>query len=243
MKEFFSYDSKELFIPFGTEHLTTFAIIVLLWVGILLILNYPKAKFHRPFRISLAVILVTMELSNTLWRAATGHFSVADSLPLHMCGISSFVSAIMLLTRSYYLFEFIYFMGIGGALQALLTPDNIHLFPHFDFFQHFITHGAIILAALYMVFVEKYYPKWTSIVRVVIVTNMYMVVIYIFNTYTGGNYVYLNHPPSDPSIIDLFIEIFGPHPWYIIGMELTGVASFVILILPFVVRRISDRRI
>jgi len=241
VKEFFSFDSKELFIPFGTEHFVTFAVIVFLWIGILLILKNPEAKQHKTFRITLAVILVAVELANTIWRAATGHFAIGDSLPLHMCGISSFVGTVMLLNRNFYLFEFVYFMGIGGALQAILTPDQIHTFPHFDFFQHFITHGSIILAGLYMVFVEKFKPKWISIVRVLIVTNIYMIAIYIFNSWTGGNYVFVNRPPSDPSIIDLFVEIFGPHPWYIIGMEVTGVATFVLMMIPFAVKSVTKR--
>jgi hypothetical integral membrane protein (TIGR02206 family) len=241
MKEFFSFDSKELFIPFGAEHLITLAVIVLFWIGILLMLKFSKGNNHKAFRISLALILVSLELSNTLWRIVTGHFHVGDSLPLQLCGISSFIAAGMLCSRNVYLFEFIYFAGMGGALQAILTPDDIHSFPHFDFFQHFITHSGLILSALYMVFIEKYYPKWISIVRVLVVLNVYLIMMYVFNYYTGGNYLFINYPPPNPSIIDLFVKIFGPHPWYIIGLELTAVVTFILFKIPFAMHRTAGK--
>jgi uncharacterized membrane protein YwaF len=40
--------------------------------------------------------------------------------------------AYMLVTRSYVVYEFAYFMGIASAIQALLTPDlGLYGFPTF----------------------------------------------------------------------------------------------------------------
>jgi uncharacterized membrane protein YwaF len=56
-----------------------------------------------------------------------------SSLPLHLSSLFVFLS----------------------ALQAILTPDlGIYDFPHFRYFQVFISHGLIVTAALYMTLVE-----------------------------------------------------------------------------------------
>jgi hypothetical integral membrane protein (TIGR02206 family) len=68
-------------------------------------------------------------------------------LPLQICSLMVWVSGIMLVTRSFKIYEFAYFLGIGGGLQALATPDlGIYGFPHFRFFQTFLSHGLIVAA-------------------------------------------------------------------------------------------------
>jgi len=65
----------------------------------------------------------------------------------------------MLVTKSYPFYEFAYFMGIAGTLQALLTPDlGIYGFPHYRFFQTFIwleVIGLLNCLVLYVPFVIK----------------------------------------------------------------------------------------
>ena len=96
-------------------------------------------------------------------------------LPLQLCSVLVWASAAMLLTRSYRLYEFVYFLGIGGATQALLTPDaGIYGFPHYRWFQTFLAHILIISSAVYMTVVEHYRPTWKSFKRVVIGFNLYI---------------------------------------------------------------------
>ena len=240
MKDFFVYDITNKFESFSMAHFLTLGIIFISWILCILILRRIKGE-HKYFRFVFAALLVSLELSNTLWRAATGHFSIADSLPLHLCGISSFTCAAMLITKNNTLFEFNYFMGIGGAIQALATPDLLHAFPHFDFFQHFLTHGLIILSVLYMIFIEGYWLKWTASVKIFIISNIYMIIIYGFNYLAGSNYLFINYPPPGPTLIDLLVEIFGPHPRYIIGMELIAIITYIILLIPVFIRNKHNR--
>lgn len=88
-------------------------------------------------------------------------------LPLHVCSALVWVGALGLVMRSYKIYEFMYFMGIGGALQALLTPDlGIYGFPHYRFWQTYLSHGLIVTAAIYMTVVEGFCPTWKSLRRV-----------------------------------------------------------------------------
>ena len=48
------------------------------------------------------------------------------------------------------LYELAYFWGLGGTVQAVLTPDLDTRFPSFDFFRYFIAHGGIVVSVLAM---------------------------------------------------------------------------------------------
>ena len=154
-------------------------------------------------------------------------------LPLHLCSVLVWAGAYMLVTKSYRVYEFMYFMGIGGAIQALATPDlGIFGFPHFRFFQTFLSHGLIVSSAIHMTAVEGLRPTWTSMLRVFVWMNLYAGIIYFVNLYLGSNYLMINHKPGTPSLLDLLPE----WPVYILYMELIGVASMVLLYIPFVIR-------
>ena len=82
----------------------------------------------------MALILIVNEFGWHLWNLVNGTWTVQTMLPLHLCSVFVFLSAIMLVTRSYTIFEYAFFLGIGGALQAFLTPDlGIYSFPHFRY--------------------------------------------------------------------------------------------------------------
>ena len=153
-------------------------------------------------------------------------------LPLHLCSVLVFASAYMLLTRSYKVYEFAYFLGIAGALQALLTPDaGIYGYPHFRFFQVIISHGSIVTAAIYMTFVEGYRPYVSSLKRVFIWANIYMIVVFFLNQILGSNYLFIAHKPETASLID----VLGPWPWYILVLEVIGIVMCLLLYLPYAI--------
>jgi hypothetical integral membrane protein (TIGR02206 family) len=131
-----------------------------------------------------------------------------------------------------------YLVGIAGAIQVLITPDlGIYGFPHFRFFQTFLSHGLVITAAIFMTVVERFRPTWKSLVRVFVWTNVYAFIIYFLNSYIGSNYLMINHKPDLPSLLDLL----PPWPIYILYMEVIGVISMLILYLPFVIKDLRTR--
>ena len=151
-------------------------------------------------------------------------------LPLHLCSVLVFVSAAMLVTEKYRMFEFVYFMGIAGALQALLTPDlTIHGFPHYRFWQTYISHGGIVIAAVFMAVVVGYRPTWRSLLRVIVGTNVYMLFVGGVNWLLGSNYMFIARKPPTASLLD----VLGPWPWYLISLEAIGVVMCLILFVPY----------
>ena len=238
MGEFFGKDyTGAPFILFGPPHLIALGVVALvnLWVIFYLRRNTNPAA-RRAFRWGLATVLIVDELLWHLWNYTTGQWSVQTTLPLHLCSIFVFLSAIMLITKSYAIYEFAYFLGIGGALQALLTPDaGIYGFPHFRAFQVMISHGSIVTAAIYMTAVEGYRPTWQSLKRVAIGANLYMLIIFFVNRLLGSNYLFIAHKPETASLLDLL----GPWPWYILAIEGVALIVCLLLYLPFA---LHDRR-
>lgn len=102
-------------------------------------------------------MLVFSEIPWHIWSIVYDRWTLQTNLPLHLCSV--WLSAYMLARRSYRVYELAYFLGIGGALQALLTPDaGIYGLPHFRAVQTLTAHGAIFLAPIYMTVVEGMRP-------------------------------------------------------------------------------------
>lgn len=220
------------FRMFDAVHLTTLGLIALLNLA-LARLRFASEGARRTARRALAVALVANEIFLHIWSLAVGTWSIQTMLPFHLCAVMVWASAVMLWTRSYAIYEFAYFLGIGGALQALLTPDiGAYGFPHYKYFTSFISHGLIVTAAIYMTVVEGFRPTWRSLGRVAIGANLYMLVIFFVNLAIGSNYLFIAHKPETASLLDLL----PPWPIYILYIELIGLVMCLLLYLPYAIR-------
>lgn len=233
MEKYFSYDyTGEPFELFGATHIAALLALILIGYGLTRFKGADEATRKR-VRVALGIFLWLNESVWHIWNAAWGHWNVQTMLPLHACSILIWLSGFMLIFRSYAIYEFAYFMGIGGAFQYLMTPDlGIYGFPHIRYFQAFLSHGILLISAIYMTVVEGFRPTWKSFWRVVIVTNIYMVIIYPINVWLGSNYLMINGKPSTPSLLDLMPD----WPVYILHMEAMGIVTFLLLYAPFAIR-------
>lgn len=221
------------FVLFSPSHWVALIAIGLVIYSVFRLRNVKDSQVLVNFRKTTAIILLVNEALWHIWNLATGQWTIQTMLPLHLCSVFVFLSAYMLLTKSNKIYEFAYLIGIAGALQAILTPDlGIYDFPHFRYFQVFISHGLIVVAAVYMTVVEGCRPTWRSILRVILWGNAYMVVIGIINTLIGSNYLFIAHKPVTASLLD----VLPPWPWYILFIELIGLLSMLILYMPFAIR-------
>jgi hypothetical integral membrane protein (TIGR02206 family) len=229
--EYFAADWRGApFELFGAHHLAGIALIALINLYLLFGWKNPSPRGKRLFRYTLATILVVTEILWHWWNWYVGIWSIRYTLPLHICSILVWVVAATLYTGKYALYDFIYFLGIGASSQIILTPDSgIYGFPHFRFFQPLVSHGAIVTGAVYLTAIEKLRPTWRALVRVIVGTNLYMAFIFIVNFWLGSNYLFIAHKPETPSLIDWL----PPWPWYIVFMELIGLAICLLLYAPF----------
>ena len=221
----------------GTIHLAAIGFFVIL--NIFLIRFKSASDFMKALiRWVLALLLVSNEVIWHYWNYLFDNWTIQTMLPLHLCSLLVWLGSLMLITKSYRIYEFIYFMGIGGAIQALATPGlGIYGFPHFLFFQYFISHGLIITSAIYMTVVAGLRPTWRSILRVVIWMNIYVVIVFFINVAIGSNYLMIMEKPPTLSLLDLLPD----WPIYILYMEAIGIITCLILYLPFAIKDWRNR--
>jgi len=238
MEQFFARNYNGPAFEFlGITH--TGALVFLILLNLFLI-RYRNAedKSKAAIRWTLALILWGNEFAWHYWNYAVGKWTIQTMLPLHLCSLLVWTGAFMLVTKNYRIYEFMYFMGIGGAIQALATPGlGNYGFPHFLFFQYFISHGLIITSAIYMTFVAGLRPTWKSILRVAIWMNIYVVIVFFINQAIGSNYLMLMEKPSTPSLLDLLPD----WPIYILYMEAIGLITCLVLYLPFAIKDLRNR--
>ncbi len=216
----------------GTAHIGALIFLCLLNIVLLRFKN-ASDDARRRVRWTLALILWGNEIAWHVWKYSVGQWTIQTMLPLHLCSLLVWTGALMLVTRKYTIYEFMYFLGIGGAIQALITPDlGVYGFPHFRFFQTFISHGLIITSGIYMTVVEGMRPTWKSIVRISVWMNIYVVIVFFINTAIGSNYLMINYKPNTPSLLDLLPD----WPLYILYMEAIGVMTCLLLYLPFAIK-------
>jgi len=141
------------------------------------------------------------------------------------------LACFMLIFKNYRLYEFVYFLGIGAACSALITPNaGIYGFPHFWIIETLLAHGLLLTSAVYMTIIEGFRPNLRSLWKVVVGSNIYMVLISMINWTIGSNYRHITHKPDTPSLLSLL----PAWPWYIIWAEIIGLGICLILYLPFV---------
>ena len=233
MSQFFAKDwNGAPFQLFGPPHVIALILVVLVNLS-LVRLRGASLKTRRVLRYGLAAMLVVTESLWHIWNWSIGQWTIQTMLPLHIFSAMVWICAFMLVTENYTLYEYIYFLGIGAASQALLTPDaGRYGFPHFRFFQAILSHGSIVTAAVYMTVVEGFRPYWMSLVRLAIAGNVYMAFVALVNALLGSNYMFIARKPDTPSLIDLL----GPWPWYIVSLELIALVVCLLLYLPFAIR-------
>ena len=226
----------------GTPHLVSLAVVLAINLLLLPLRRVVGEAGKRAVRYGLVAVLVGSEGFFHLWRVYAGLWNVQENLSLlHLCGLMIWVSAAALLTRNPRLYEFVYFLGVGGATQALLTPDvGPYGYPHIRFYACIVTHAAIVTTGMYLIVVERFRPTWASVRRVVTYTPVYMAFVGVANALLGSNYMFIARKPEFPSLLDML----GPWPWYVVSLIGVGLLFVLLMHLPFAlaVRRTVQAR-
>ncbi|MBP3950694.1 TIGR02206 family membrane protein [Bacillus suaedae] len=226
-----AYMEPALFL--STAHLYSILAFVVL-VGLLY--YFRQSSLTKRYARSLLIAsLVLSEFGLITWSIWIGNWDIRYNLPLQLCTISLYLCVYMLITKNRTVFEVVYFFGLSGALQALLTPDLFYTFPHFRFIHFFIAHFSIVLSILYMVWIEQFHITFRSFIKSFITLNAIALIAIIVNFITGANYMFLARKPTNASLIDFL----GPYPWYILSLELIALIMFGILYIPFYFKKKS----
>lgn len=150
-----------------------------------------------------------------------GQWSLQDSLPLHLCGITSILAGLVILFPNQLLYEIVLYWGITGGIHSILTPELTEGDKGFLLPQYFIAHGGMVYTALFLTLVLEYRPSNSSWLKALLTTNVLALIVGVINYFLNSNYMYLCKPPIADN--PLFV---GKWPWYILVFELAGLAHF-----------------
>jgi hypothetical integral membrane protein (TIGR02206 family) len=232
-------------------HLVPLALIAIVSIGLALLARR-TGSFDR-FALAMALCLWANEFAYQLyWFFSARGWAAPTALMLQMCGLSILLLPVMLFSQQprvrQRLFDILWFWGIGGAIQALIAPDiGTSGFPSYRYVSFFVSHGLIIACTALMAAAGGVRLSFRSFVRALVVTNLLLLPVYgvdlalrLIPPYDPGNYFVLGYPPPTGSMVDVFAEMFGPSPRYVVGLELMGLAVFLLLYLPWpIARRLS----
>ena len=233
----FEYTPFELF---GDIHLITLGIIL----SVSLIFSFTVRQYYDKntfagFEKILGYLLIITELIKPFFLVEFGDYHFTNTVPLHLCHITSYATGLFLLTRDTRFFDFAYFWGMGGGTMALLTPDVEFTFPHIDFISLFSSHGLVFFTIIYILVVIRQYVTFSSLINAVKYALMALPFVYVLNLIIGGeegykaNLWYLMERSEGASLMDFFPVFFQNPPFHMLIVIPLSIVIFLFLYLPF----------
>jgi hypothetical integral membrane protein (TIGR02206 family) len=228
--------ARGTFTVLSPEHIGALLALTLLTVITCTVLRRTAGETHAALVrcvvcVGIAVLSVGGAIFGQLYEVYRDNWTLQDSLPLQICSIGVYVVAATLLLSArpprtgrqkrwnQRLFELSYFWGLGGTLQAILTPDVNEPFPSPTYFRYFITHGGIVVGTLVLMIGLGMRPRRGSWRWIWIATFCLAVFAYGVDLLLDANYMYLMGPPPNPSLLDFL----GKGPWS--PLQLAGVVA------------------
>src|SRR5438034_9019087 len=182
------------FQSLGLPHLTVIFLTTVLTFPLAAIVQRTRSQRLEKVIIGvLSAVLLLNYIVYLLFIRSQGLVDWRQMLPMQMCDWGMVVVIVAMWTGSQRWFEVAYFWGIGGTLQAVLTPNLRFGFPDWRFISFFTSHCGIIVSVVFLMLTRRYRPYPMSIVRVWLWSEFYFVVTLITDEMTGFNYLFVLH--------------------------------------------------
>lgn len=210
-------------IPFMSKDWIVANTLSLIYLIIIMGIGKILSKKNRIIFIKYFVYLfITSYIIYHYLHVVGGTWSIDKRLPFHLCGFSSVITCFILFIKKKQLwFDFLFYAGILGGLNALLTPliDN-YTGTNFFYVEYFYSHTSIIILPLYMYYYMDMDLSKLSWLKSFIALNILLVFLMPLDFYIDANYMYLKEPPAVNHPL-----VSGKWPYYLINLE------FVVVIL------------
>ena len=212
-------------------------IVIFLTIGLpfLLALIVQRRKSRLLERSICFAISALLLINYIAYLFVSRHFGVTDwykALPLQLCDWAMIVIIGALWTGNRRWLEVAYFWGIGGTLQAILTPNLRYGFPDLRFISFFVAHSGIIIGIIFLMLIYGFRPHAIGILRTFAWTEVYFVVAFTTDLLTGENYGFLLHKPEAASLLDFLSD---SRPVYLLEFHGLAFLFFCALYAPFAI--------
>ena len=221
------------FHAFGPSHLIVIGLTIVLPLLLALLVHRTKSRhLERTICLGISTLLIINYIAYLIVGRQFGVTHWYRALPLQLCDWAMFVIIVALWTANRRWLEIAYFWGIGGTLQALITPNLRYGFPDLRFISFFVAHSGIIIGVVFLMLVYGFRPGPKSVLRTFLWTELYFVVAFSVDLLTGDNYGFLLHKPEAASLLSFLSDW---RPLYLLQFHILAFAFFTLLYTPFAV--------
>jgi hypothetical integral membrane protein (TIGR02206 family) len=226
-------DSAPAFQVYGIAHLTVIFLTVGLPFLLAFIVRRTKSRFlERSIAFTISALLLINYVAYLIVSRQFGVAGWKQSLPLQLCDWAMFVIIVALWTGNRRWLEIAYFWGIGGTLQALITPNLRYGFPDLRFISFFVAHSGIIIGIVFLMLIYGFRPRPIGILRTFAWTEVYFIIAFTIDLVTGENYGFLLNKPEAASLLDFLSD---SRPLYLVEFHLLAFLFFCVLYAPFAI--------
>jgi hypothetical integral membrane protein (TIGR02206 family) len=219
------------FHAFGPAHLIILFLTIGLPFALALSVHRTQSRFlERSICFAISALLLINYAAYVIIGRRFGVTQWYHALPLQLCDWAMFVIIIALWTGNRRWLEIAYFWGIGGTLQALITPNLRYGFPDLRFISFFLAHSGIIIGIAFLMLVYGFRPGPKSVLRTFLWTELYFVIAFTVDLVTGENYGFLLHKPEAASLLSFLSDW---RPLYLLEFHVLAFAFFTMLYAPF----------
>ncbi|HJE18976.1 MAG TPA: TIGR02206 family membrane protein [Aliicoccus persicus] len=187
---------------FGPDHLIYIAGMIL--IAVLLFTNVSFVKRNRTI-ITVVILILSILQQIVLYGSylVLYDFDLAESLPLHVSRINSILGIIYLITKNKKVFTVLALFSVFAYL-SFLYPSRVYGITHPIGISFYVNHAITILLPFYgIIAYNETIKKWDSL-RVFPWFVLYVIIAYITNIFTDGNYFYLKEKPVFPDLADIY---------------------------------------
>jgi hypothetical integral membrane protein (TIGR02206 family) len=224
-------NSPPEFHPFGLSHLVVIALTIVVPLVLALIVHRTKShNLQRSICFAISALLLINYVAYLIVARQFGVSAWPKMLPMQLCDWAMVVIIVTLWTGNRRWLEVAYFWGIGGTLQAIITPNLQFGFPDLRFISFFVAHCGIIIGVVFLMLVYGFRPRPIGILRTFAWTEVYFVVAFTIDLLTGENYGFLLHKPEAASLLSLLSD---SRLLYLLEFHVLAFVFFALLYVPF----------
>ncbi|MFT5906052.1 MAG: putative integral membrane protein (TIGR02206 family) [Cryomorphaceae bacterium] len=219
---------------YGISHITALAVTL---TGAILMVRFMRSSVAETVKtrvrygfgaVLIFVVMMDPVLTFLRWGSGDRGWEIFwnYALPLYLCDVVSIVAALALITKNYKLAEVAYLWGLAGTVQGLLTPTLAYDWDTLDYYNFFLQHSGVPIAAVTLVWGMGIVPRKGAFKRILIWSWAYMAVVIGINLLIKQNYGFLSGKPDFPTMFDYM----GPYPYYLITLQALAFTFYYILL-------------
>ena len=176
---------------FSVSHFVGLAVGIIAVICLLITMRGVSQIIKRALEIIFALSALFIPIIYIYWLYDVDLFNIKSGLPLQVCSISLLLCGLALLTNQQLFICLAVCLGMPSAVGALIFPDITFDFPHFRYYEFFISHFLIIFVCLYYILIKNVIIRYKDMVISLGLFLFYGIAIVIVNNCLHSNYLYI----------------------------------------------------